>query len=1053
VSRFIRILALVVVIVIMGLQLHAEDPSPLRSLAEAQVWQPSRNVFSEYRVFFDYPSLATSSTKFWKHNYISGELVTHTGFDYNLDENAAHVYVPWNAFGKVQETISYPASLNKASIITVRQLLQNGDYLYCKGLHFYAGSIRVEQLDYVAQGHLVAREGNTGVNSAYAGDESNTHLHYECGNLGSTPWVPSTLTCPDSALDGETEYCTPDDFGRAVLRDTSHDIDGLLLAHYSKSNSGKVWYPPQEVIRQYSELIPCLSRSSAAACATSVGGYDVYGVANMPLYGQLNARGAFDEVGIVARVGDSIRRADAETASFSTALGVERKWLALETGATNLDGLIGQRTDYGLGDYLFLASVLKGERRYGFPLRISFVAEGDFIVDNDKPLDGGASYEDNLEPLASRPPLLSSPANPDLPKIYPYYNDLVNRVPGYFMTGSLVRGRSGAFARWRVGQTGFVRISVFVPRGATATSVQYKIVDSYGNVTLSAPIDQAANQERWVELSDEASVAFFDLSAGGYLGIYLPAEPGGEADQHNYLSVGPADQVGFDAVKFEHGGSSCRAMAGCSSLTAVNVSGPSSVNENGTGAYTATANFSDGSSSTVTAGATWSENSSATTISAGGILSAGSVSSNQSVTVTATYTSGGVTRSGTKILTIVDVPKTLSSVSVSGPSSVNEMATGAYTATAIFSDGSSSSVTTSVIWSESSSFTTISAAGVLSASSVASNQSVTVTATYTHSGVTRSGTKAVTIVDVPKTLSSVSVSGPSSVNENKTGAYTATAIFSDGSSSSVTTIWGENSSATTISAGGVLSAGSVTSNQSVTVTATYTYSGVTRSGTKAVTIVDVPKTLSSVNLSGPSSVNEKTTGFYTATATFSDGSSSTVTPSSIWGENSSATTISSAGVLSAGSVSSNQSVTVTATYTYGGITKSGTKVVTVVNVLTYTSSPAPGTYTSSGNVLKIKATFVGSTVTFTVAKQDGSAFTTGGTMTIRAGASYGCVANNNTYYWNFSSGRTTTSASFNLSQYFTSGSKDLYAAIGRPGTYCDGTRPAYYSGRLTITAQ
>jgi hypothetical protein len=963
VIRFIRILSLAVVaIVVMNVQLQAEDTSPPNYLTKVSVWQPNRSLFSEYRAIFDYPTLTTNYTKFWAYNYTPDLPVTHTGFDYNLGENTAHVYVPWNAFGKVEETFTYPASLNKASIVTVRQLLQNGDYLFCKGLHFYAGSIRIAPSDYIAQGHLVGREGNTGVNSPYDGDDSNTHFHYECGNLGPTPWVYNISTCPDSAYTGETVYCAPDNLGRVVLRDTSRDIDGVLLAHYDRNNAGKVWYSPPDFLRRYSELIPCLSRSSATACATTVGGYDVYGVANRPLYGQLNARGAFDEVGILVRIGDSIPRANAENSSYSLPLGEDRKWLARSTGGTNVDGITGQRTDYGTGDYLFLATVLKGERRYGFPLRVSFVTEGDFIVDNDKPLDGGASYEDNLEALASRLPTLASPVNPDLPKIYPYRNDLLDRVPGYFMTAALVRGRSGAFARWRVGATGLVKIWVSVPRGATATSVQYKIVNG-GNVTLSAPIDQAANQERWVQLASEAGIAFFDLSAGGYVGVYLPTAPGSAEDQHNYLSVSANDKVGFDAVKFEHEGGSCRATATCgASLVSVNVSGPSAINENASGTYTATATFSDGSSSNVTSGAVWSENSSATTISSAGIMSAGSVSSNQSVTVTAAYT---------------------------------------------------------------------------------------------YNGITKSGTKVVTIVDVPKTLSSVAVSGPSSVTENTSGTYTATATFSDGTSSNVTigAIWSENSSATTISTAGVLSAGSVSSNQSVTVTAAYTYNGVTKSGTKAVTIVDVPKTLNSVTVSGPSSVNENAMGSYTATATFSDSSSSTVTTSVIWSENSSATTISATGVLSAGSVSSNQSVTVTASYTYNGVTRSGTKAVTVVNLLTYTSSPSPGTYTSGGNVLKVKATFNGSNVTFTVAKQDGSAFTTSGVMTIRAGASYGCVANNNTYYWSYSSGVTTTTATFNLSQYFTSGSKDLFAAIGRPSTYCDGAPPTYYSGKLTITAQ
>ena len=407
-------------------------------------------------------------------------------------------------------------------------------------------------------------------------------------------------------------------------------------------------------------------------------------------------------------------------------------------------------------------------------------------------------------------------------------------------------------------------------------------------------------------------------------------------------------------------------------------------------------------------------------------------------------------RSGTAVL---------SSVSVSGFSSVNENTSANYTATATFSDGSSSNVTSNTIWSENSAVTTINSSGQLTAGSVTSNQAVTVTATYTYAGVTKSGTKAITVVDVlpPRTLTAISVTGQSSVNENTSANYTATATFSDGSSSNVTssTIWSENSAVTTINSSGQLAAGSVTSNQAVTVTATYTYAGVTKSGTKAITVVDVPppRTLTAISVTGQSSVNENTSANYTATATFSDGTSSTVTSSSTWSENSTVTTISASGVLSAGSVTSNQAVTVTGTYTYSGVTRSGTKAVTVLNVPRYTSSPTAGTYTTGGNVLKVKVTFNGSMATFTVAKQDGSAFTTSGVMTLRAGASYGCVANNNTYYWSYSAGTTSTSRTFDLSQYFTTGSKSLYAAIGKPATYCDGTPPTYYSGRLTVTAQ
>ena len=115
-----------------------------------------------------------------------------------------------------------------------------------------------------------------------------------------------------------------------------------------------------------------------------------------------------------------------------------------------------------------------------------------------------------------------------------------------------------------------------------------------------------------------------------------------------------------------------------------------------------------------------------------------------------------------------------------------------------------------------------------------SNQSVTVTATYGG----RTGTRSVTIVDAAAVLTSVTVSGPSSVNEGGTGTYTATGTWDNGTTAAISPTWSENSSYATISSGGVLTASAVTSNQSVTVTATY--GG--RTGTRTVTIVDVPGT-------------------------------------------------------------------------------------------------------------------------------------------------------------------------------------------------------------------
>jgi len=90
----------------------------------------------------------------------------------------------------------------------------------------------------------------------------------------------------------------------------------------------------------------------------------------------------------------------------------------------------------------------------------------------------------------------------------------------------------------------------------------------------------------------------------------------------------------------------------------------------------------------------------------------------------------------------------------------------------------------------------------------------------------------------PAVLSSIAVSGPSSVNEGGTGTYTATGTWDNGTTAAITPTWSENSTYASINAGGVLTASAVTSNQSVTVTAGY----VGKTGTMSVTIVDVPGT-------------------------------------------------------------------------------------------------------------------------------------------------------------------------------------------------------------------
>ncbi len=145
-------------------------------------------------------------------------------------------------------------------------------------------------------------------------------------------------------------------------------------------------------------------------------------------------------------------------------------------------------------------------------------------------------------------------------------------------------------------------------------------------------------------------------------------------------------------------------------------------------------------------------------ISSSGLLSARSVSSNQTVNVKAIYSRNGTTYEAYKSVTITNTSTsggggttaTLSSLAVTGPSSVSSGTSASYTATATFSNGTTQNVTSSASWSASPALGNISG-GNYSPSQVTSNQTVTIAASYTTGGVTRSGSETVTIT--PQTTS------------------------------------------------------------------------------------------------------------------------------------------------------------------------------------------------------------------------------------------------------------------------------------------------------------
>jgi len=405
------------------------------------------------------------------------------------------------------------------------------------------------------------------------------------------------------------------------------------------------------------------------------------------------------------------------------------------------------------------------------------------------------------------------------------------------------------------------------------TTAQYVCTGKYSDGT-TAPISAS-----WSENSAYASISASGLLSAGNVSL----------DQNVTIS---AAYGGYSATLDV----SIKYVAPV--LTGITVSGPTVVNEETTAQYACTANYSDGTSASVTP--VWSENSSYATISTSGLLSAGNITSDQTATITASF--GGM--SDTHLVSIKYVSPLLTNIMISGSTVVNEETTAQYACTANYSDGTTASV--SPIWSENSSFASIGSSGLLSAGNVTSDQSVTVTASFGG----KSDTHLVSIVYVAPTLTGIVINGPPSVEEEGSAQYTCTASYSDGTTGLVVPNWSQNSGYASISTSGLLVTYNVTVDQNFTITATY--GG--KTDTQAVTLLYVapPVTLTGIAISGLDSVEENTTAQFTCTATYSDGSSATVTPA--WNENSAFASINTEGLLSAGNIVADQSLTITATF-------------------------------------------------------------------------------------------------------------------------------------------
>ena len=293
--------------------------------------------------------------------------------------------------------------------------------------------------------------------------------------------------------------------------------------------------------------------------------------------------------------------------------------------------------------------------------------------------------------------------------------------------------------------------------------------------------------------------------------------------------------------------------------------------------------------------------------------------------VVARNTAGNSSASGTVSLT---PSNSLSGLTVNCPSTVNSGASGACTASAAYSSGTGGAINPS--WTSSNTAAAMMNGNTLIAGTVTADTPVTLTASHTENGVTKTATANVTIKAAAATLSGLTLSCPASLNAGASGTCSATAGYTNGTGNAVNATWtSSNSSVASVNGNTVTASGSLTTDTPVSINASYTENGVTKTATAMVSIKAVVVQLTNLMISGGNSVDAGKTAPYNANAVYSDGTTKTQTHVT-WSSSGSGATIDSNGILTAqAGLTFDATVTITALYTEGQTTKTAQQTVTI----------------------------------------------------------------------------------------------------------------------------
>jgi uncharacterized protein YjdB len=342
---------------------------------------------------------------------------------------------------------------------------------------------------------------------------------------------------------------------------------------------------------------------------------------------------------------------------------------------------------------------------------------------------------------------------------------------------------------------------------------------------------------------------------------------------------------------------------------------PSSAPVNTNVQFTATGNYSDGSSADITTLVTWASSTAAATIDANGLATTAAAGT---TSISASFAS--ISQSTTLTVTAPTI------VSIAVTPEGQTLAIGIkqqFVATATYSDGTSQDLASGVAWTSSSlAVATIDNSGL--ATTVAAG-STTITATV------GSFTDTTALTVVPAHLVSIAVSpATQSIAVGTTLQFTAVGSFDDGSTQLLTSLTWSSSSNGVAS---VDSTGFATSTGTGTATITATDGSV--SGTASLTVTGATLVSLAVTPAG-SSMAVGTTKQFTATGTFSDSSTQDITTSVVWSSSSAA----AATINAQGLASSVATGSTTITATLGAISGSTGLTVSTTKLVSITVLPA-----------------------------------------------------------------------------------------------------------------